>query len=90
MIKRSEIDSNHFLGCFAEWDNTPRHGNNGTVFLGFTLDLFEEQFEEQYKKSLNYNKPMLVIDAWNEWGEGAYLEPDNTYGSKKLEIIKKL
>lgn len=90
IIKRSENDANHFLGCFAEWDNTPRHGDNGTVFTGFSLELFKKQFDEQYRKSLKYNKPMLIIDAWNEWGEGAYLEPDTTFGTKKLEIIKEV
>ena len=90
IIKRNEKDRGHYLGVFAEWDNTPRHKYNGIVFKNFNIQTFYECFESQYKKSLEYNKDFIIIDAWNEWGEGAFLEPDETYGYQKLEVIRKV
>ncbi|MEW5568647.1 glycosyltransferase WbsX family protein [Rossellomorea marisflavi] len=90
MVNRKELESNHFLGVFAEWDNTPRHNHNGTVFKNFSLDTFRTQFENQYKKSIENDKSLLIIDAWNEWGEGAYLEPDEYWQYGKLEVIKEV
>ena len=36
------------------------------------------------------NKIFLYINAWNEWGEGAYLEPDEENGYNYLECIKRI
>ena len=31
---------------------------------------------------------MLIIFAWNEWGEGGYLEPDESNKYAYLEAIR--
>ena len=89
MLKRVYNDPYHCYGIFTEWDNTPRHEINGTVYKKFSLKEFEKQVKGQLQKAKNSGCPFVVIDAWNEWGEGAFLEPDESLGYGKLEILKK-
>ena len=80
----------HNLGFFAGWDNTPRRGKDtALIFDNNTPDVFEKYFRIQYQRSIESNNNFLFINAWNEWGEGTYLEPDekNKYGY--LEAIKR-
>lgn len=94
IIKQSQIDS--FLGkeiipgAFVDWDNTPRYGKYATVIQDSNPLLFAE-FLSQIKLVLDSRKiSTLFINAWNEWGECAYLEPDDRYGYEYLEAIKKI
>ena len=34
--------------------------------------------------------PLVTINAWNEWGEGSYLEPDTEFKYGFLEAVKKV
>ena len=74
-------------GGFVDWDNTPRN-KHGLLHSGFTIEKFQNYMTRLIKRANNENKPMIFINAWNEWGEGAFLEPDQKYGYQKLEAIK--
>lgn len=31
----------------------------------------------------------MFLNSWNEWGEGAYMEPDLKYGKGKIRALNK-
>lgn len=82
--------SDKSVACgFVNWDNTPRRGNRGVAFDGFTPELFQHYMHELILKSKNvYKKDYMFLFAWNEWAEGGYLEPDEEYGYGALHAIK--
>lgn len=91
MLKNQRLTKQkHFLGMFVGWDNTPRKGDKGLIMRGATPAYFEKIFAEQYKRSRELGNEFLFVNAWNEWAEGTYLEPDTRYGYKYLEAIKRV
>lgn len=77
-----------FESAFFEWDNTARYGKRANIFTETTADQKRAFFEALYQKSVASNAPYLFFNAWNEWSESAYLEPDKKNGFTHLEIIK--
>lgn len=88
-----ERDYLMYPGSMVEWDNTARRMENANIFAEFEPDLFrtwniKNQF---YSRLYNYqNDKLIFINAWNEWAEGSYLEPDQKYGTQMLEIVKEV
>ncbi len=76
-----------YPGICPSWDNTPRKKWKGSFFKYSSPNLFERKlkyFNERLEKD-----DFIFINAWNEWSEGAYLEPDTKNGFKYLEAVKK-
>lgn len=82
-------DDKHYFGVFSGWDNTPRHKKMGTVYKHESISEFENLFSNQYKKAVARNQELLLINSWNEWSEGAYLEPDTYSKYGLLEAINR-
>nr|HMN86756.1 glycoside hydrolase family 99-like domain-containing protein [Bauldia sp.] len=74
-----------YRGVSPSWDNTARKSNRGTVLLNATPEGYREwvgnAVADMGKRYPNHTDHQLVfINAWNEWAEGAHLEPDQRYG----------
>ena len=86
------IDGAKRLRCvFPSWDNTPRQVDRGTVFVGASPELFGywvESMVRDTRRRLAGDERLLFVNAWNEWAEGCYLEPDTRYGTQYLEALR--
>lgn len=90
ILRMCPKDDKMIPGAFVDWDNTPRYQKKASLCTGFTIDKFEKYLAMQIKRAKEvYHKDMLFMFAWNEWGEGGYLEPDMRYGYGRLEALEK-
>jgi lipopolysaccharide biosynthesis protein len=77
-----------FKTVVPAWDNTPRRLERGHSFAFSTPELYQRWLEWAARCAVVNNAPeerFVFINAWNEWGEGAYLEPDQRYGYAYLQ-----
>jgi hypothetical protein len=79
-------------GAFVDWDNTARYGRHATLFSGATPAIFERGLERlaERARANSVDERMVFINAWNEWAEGAYLEPDEHHGLAWLEAVRRV
>jgi len=67
---------------FPSWDNTPRRREQASIFLNCSPQKFEQEVLNAL--ALSASKPendgLVFINAWNEWAEGAILEPCRWFG----------
>jgi glycosyltransferase involved in cell wall biosynthesis len=80
-----------FRSVTPSWDNTARRKNNGTIFNNSCPKLFTKSLVNAFKYTIQkfdqLDKRIVFINAWNEWGEGAHLEPDQRYGYAWLQSV---
>lgn len=80
-----------FRGIFPSWDNTARIKGNSIMFLGSSPAQYERWLEELVlytMKNFSGQERIIFINAWNEWGEGCHLEPDQRYGLAHLKATR--
>ena len=68
-------------------DNDPRRQGAGTVLHGATPNRYQAWLEQLVQNAARHpllGESLVCINAWNEWAEGAYLEPDVHYGAAFL------
>lgn len=85
-------NENMWHGAFVNYDDTPRRGNKGKVIINGSPEKFKTYMTQLINICEKQNKEYILFTAWNEWGEGAFLEPDEkdkyTYLEKIHDIIK--
>lgn len=82
---------NYYKGIFMAWDNTARKPYNATIFHNYSPKKFKEWLKEISDLTIEKRSPedrLVFINAWNEWAEGTYLEPDGKYGYANLNVVR--
>lgn len=75
------------------WDSRPWHGQNALVRDGRTPDQFKRHLQDALRFLQSHPRnvvPMILIEAWNEWGEGSYIEPHKEFGFGYLDAIREV
>lgn len=78
--------------CMTGWDNAARRDDLWTTFYGFSLNSFYRWVTaiiDNVKKTKSENNKIFFVNAWNEWAEGTYLEPDKKYGYANINTFSK-
>lgn len=79
-----------YESAFWDWDNTARYGKRATIYSELTIEEKENYLKKLHDKALENQSEYIIFNAWNEWSESAYLEPDTKNGYRQLEIIKSI
>ena len=99
---RSELSLPFHPNVTMGWDPTPRTlpsdalDNSGYPYMSILTGNTPELFEQALQRCKNFldEKPqgprIASLNAWNEWTEGSYLEPDTTHGLAYLEALRRV
>ena len=88
-----ETDFKLYKTVFPSWDNTARKAYTGASVFEISPELYKKWLKDCIdwtKENNNKDEQFIFINAWNEWAEGAHLEPDQKYGYAYLQATKEV
>lgn len=73
-------------------DRSPRSGRKAMIYYNSTPAGFEKAVEKAIDcvEKRDFEHRLIFLNAWNEWGEGAYMEPDLKFGHGYIDSLKKV
>ena len=86
---RRSFDQAHMYD--RSFDAPPGRKHKLTPPQSFTLDLVTATMYDRCCQPVDLREKggkYLVVNAWNEWGEGMMLEPSDVYGRGLLEGVR--
>ena len=74
------------------WDNEPRRPGKGRVYLYASPQAYGDWLLQEirsYSSQTALSERLVFVNAWNEWAEGAVLEPDTRLGYANLDATRR-
>ena len=90
-MKKKAPNYTLFRGIMPGWDNTART-KAAKIYHGSSPAIYQKWLNKLVKYTegnLPEDRQFLFINAWNEWAEGAYLEPDRNFGYAYLNATSR-
>ncbi|MEM4177979.1 MAG: glycoside hydrolase family 99-like domain-containing protein [Nitrososphaeria archaeon] len=81
-----------YRALMTGWDNSPRKGRSAHIFHYSTPEYYEiwlRHLVDYTRRNLPPDRRFIFINAWNEWAESTYLEPDRKNGKAYLQATKR-
>ena len=91
MTSRLEPQFKYLPGVALGWDNSPRRASNAMIYVNSTPSLYAQWLIHAGRVAARHRstgEDVVFINAWNEWAEGTYLEPDQRWGLAYLEATQ--
>ena len=87
-----ERRENVFPQILPRLDRTPRSGKDARIYVNSTPEKFGDAIEDALEivKNKEPEHRIIILQSWNEWGEGNYIEPDLRYGLSYLKELRRL
>lgn len=85
---RDATDGKFWPTVMPGWDRRPWTKDTDLVRTGSTPELFAESLRKA-RDYVNADK-VVMLEAWNEWGEGSTLEPSVEHGFAYLDQVRKV
>jgi 2-polyprenyl-3-methyl-5-hydroxy-6-metoxy-1,4-benzoquinol methylase len=86
-LSRPRVGYRRLRGVTLEWDNTARRRSAAHAMVNYSLGAYYRWLRGAVDEAARNERPderIVFINAWNEWAEGAYLEPDSMRGLAPL------
>lgn len=83
-------DERVYPQLLAGWDRSPRAGKKAIVYYNNNPKTFGNAAKNAVDvvKDKQPEHRLIFVNSWNEWGEGAYLEPDQEFGKGKIKALR--
>lgn len=91
-VTPEDYQENIYPQLIPRRDRSPRAGKKAVIYYNSTPEAFKIAAENAVKcvEKRRTEERLIFLNAWNEWGEGAYMEPDLAFGHGYMQALKEV